>query len=74
MRVVERGLKILHEEGIEKFIKKASLYVFGKSVESYLGYIFIPFIVRKFRSSVRNIDDIYNALALCSLFKPLECQ
>jgi predicted O-methyltransferase YrrM len=38
------------------------LYVFGKSVESYLGYIFIPFIVRKFRSSVRNIDDIYNAL------------
>jgi hypothetical protein len=22
MRVVERGLKILHEEGIEKFIKK----------------------------------------------------
>ena len=69
MRVVNRGLKILHEEGIEKFIKKALSYVFRRSVESFLGYVLSPLIVRKFRSSVHNINNIYYALDFAFSFQ-----
>jgi cephalosporin hydroxylase len=65
MRAIERGLEILREEGIRALIKKASSYMLGnsmKSIESFLGYIFSPFIARKFRNFVRNIDNIYDAL------------
>jgi predicted O-methyltransferase YrrM len=69
MRVVNRGLKILREEGIEKFIKKASSYVFKRSVESFLGYVLSPLILRKFRRSVHNINNIYDALDFAFSFQ-----
>jgi cephalosporin hydroxylase len=65
MSVVRRGLKILREEGIRAFIKKGSSYVLRKS----LRYILSPFIAKKFRNSVRNIDDIYDTLDFAFSFQ-----
>jgi len=69
MRVIGRGLKILHEEGVEEFIRKASSYVLRRLVEGFLGYVFSPFIVRKFRSSVYNVIDVYSALDFAFSFQ-----
>jgi predicted O-methyltransferase YrrM len=69
MGVIERGLKILREEGVEVFIKKALLYIFRKSIESFLGYMFSPFIMGKFRNSAHNIDNIYDALNFAFSFR-----
>jgi cephalosporin hydroxylase len=60
--IVTRGLRTLHEEGIKTFTKKALSYLFRKSTERVLGYAFYPFIVRKFKSSIRNINDVYEAI------------
>jgi hypothetical protein len=60
LRVIGRGLKILH--GVEEFIRKTSSYVLRRFVESFLGYIFSPFIVKRFRDAVRGIDNVYDAL------------
>jgi predicted O-methyltransferase YrrM len=72
--VLARGLRILREEGVGAFIKKASLYVshvFGLFIESSLGYAFGPLIVKKFKDSVRNIDNIHDALDFAFSFQVL---
>jgi cephalosporin hydroxylase len=72
MRAVERGLEILREEGIGALIKKASSYMLRKSmksIESSLRYIFSPFIAKKFRNLIRNIDNIYDALDFAFSFQ-----
>jgi len=46
MSLFRRVFEVLREEGVRAFIKKALLYVFGKSI---IRYILSPFIVRKFR-------------------------
>jgi predicted O-methyltransferase YrrM len=65
MGIIGEGLKILREEGVEAFIKKASLYV----LRSLLGHILSPLIVKKFRDSIRNIDSIYDALDFAFSFQ-----
>jgi len=69
MEAIERGLKVLREEGARAFIKKASLYVLRKSIESFLGYVLVPFIVKRFGDSVRNIDSIYDSLDFAFSFQ-----
>jgi predicted O-methyltransferase YrrM len=72
MRAVERGLEILREEGIGALIKKASSYMLRKSmksIESSLRYIFSPFIARKFRNLIRNVDNIYDTLDFAFSFQ-----
>jgi cephalosporin hydroxylase len=65
MSFIREGLKILRKEGIRVFIKKASSY----ALENSLGQIFNPFIVKKFYSQSRNINDIYNALDFAFSFQ-----
>jgi len=43
--------------------------VLGKSIESFLGYVLVPFIVKRFRDSVRNIDSIYDTLDFAFSFQ-----
>jgi len=65
--VVKKGLKILREEGIGAFIKKSSSYIVSKNY--LLGYILSCFVVKKFRDSVRNIDNIYDAVDFAFSFQ-----
>jgi hypothetical protein len=72
MKAVERGLEILCKEGVRSFIKKISLYALGKfrkSIKNFLGYVFSPFIVKKFRDFDRNINDICDALNFAFSFQ-----
>jgi hypothetical protein len=63
MNIVEKGLRVLREEGVKVFIRKSSSYVFRKAINvSSLGYILVPLIVGKFRSSVCNVSDIHEAV------------
>jgi predicted O-methyltransferase YrrM len=74
MNIIIKGLEILREEGIEAFIKKASLYMhskFRESMHNYLGYIFRFFIAKQFESSVSNIDNVYDALDFAFSFQVL---
>jgi cephalosporin hydroxylase len=64
MKVVKRGLDVLREEGFGAFIKK-SINV----LRNFLEYIFSPFIIRKFRSSVHSIDNIYDVLNFAFSFQ-----
>ena len=66
MRAIERGIRILREEGIKVFIEKILLYSVEKG---FLGYVFAPLILKKFRNSVRNIDNIYDALDFAFSFQ-----
>jgi cephalosporin hydroxylase len=66
MNLFRRAFGVLREEGVRAFIKKVLLYVFGKSI---IRYILSPFIARKFRGAVRNIDNIYDALEFAFSFQ-----
>jgi len=65
MSIVRKGLKMLREEGVSAFIKKTSSYMLRNS----LRYILTPFIAKKFRNSVRSIDNIYDALDFAFSFQ-----
>jgi hypothetical protein len=67
---------MLGKEGIGAFIKKASLFVsvnsmkfIGYVFDNSLGYIFSPFIMNKFKNSVRDIDNIHNVLGVAFSFR-----
>ena|GEM_PF-4250574 len=45
------------------------MYVLGKSIESFLGYVFSPFIVKKFLNFFCNIDNIYDLLDFAFSFQ-----
>jgi cephalosporin hydroxylase len=70
MDVVKKGLKILREEGVKVFIEKSSSYLFRKSIDlSGLGYILVPFVVKKFKNSARGIESIHDALDFAFSFQ-----
>jgi len=76
MRVIKRGLEVLREEGVRALIKKASVRFMNFIKEpllycSSLGYLLAPLLAKRFRDSIRNIDDIYDALDLAFSFRPL---
>jgi predicted O-methyltransferase YrrM len=63
--LVAQGLKVLREEGVKAFIKKASSYVLSRAG----GYFLSPLIVRKFRRAVRNVNDFHEALDFAFSFQ-----
>jgi len=65
--VVKKELKILREEGIGAFIKRVRHNIVSKNY--LLGYILSCFVVKKFRDSVRNIDNIYDAVDFAFSFQ-----
>jgi len=69
MNIIREGLEVLREKGFIEFTKKASSYLFTKSTDSFLGHIFRPFILRKFKDSVCNIHDVHDALHFAFSFK-----
>jgi cephalosporin hydroxylase len=66
MNLFRRAFEVLRGEGVRAFIKKVLLYVFRKSI---IRYILSPFIARRFRGAVRNIDNIYDALNFAFSFQ-----
>jgi len=67
MGIIGEGLRILHEEGIRAFIRKALSYALSSS--SALGYIISPLIVKKFKEAIRDIDDVHDALNFAFSFQ-----
>jgi predicted O-methyltransferase YrrM len=66
MSLFRRAFEVLREEGVRAFIKKTLLYVLRKSI---IRYVLSPFIARRFRGAVRNIDNIYDALEFAFSFQ-----
>jgi len=72
MNIVEKGLRMLREEGVKAFVKKSSSYVFRKAIDvSGLGYVLAYLIVRKLRSSVCNVSGIHEAVDFTFSFNAL---
>jgi cephalosporin hydroxylase len=63
--VIGKGLKTLREEGVKALIQRASSYVLSCT----LGYVFSPLIVKKFRSAVRGVYNIHDALDFAFSFQ-----
>ena len=72
MNIVERGLRVLREEGVKVFVKESSLYVFRKLINvSGLEYVLTPLIVRRFRGLVCNVSGIHEAVDFAFSFNCL---
>jgi predicted O-methyltransferase YrrM len=63
--VIGKGLKTLREEGVKALIQRASSYMLSCT----LGYVFSPLIVKKFRSAVRGVYNIHDALDFAFSFQ-----
>jgi len=66
MGIIKEGLKILREEGLKPFIRRASLYMLSHTP---IVYIYSPLIVVKFRNVVSSIDSIHDALEFAFSFQ-----
>jgi predicted O-methyltransferase YrrM len=66
MGIIKEGLKILREEGLKSFIRRASLYMLSRTP---IVYIYSPFTVVKFRNVISSIDSIHDALDFAFSFQ-----
>jgi predicted O-methyltransferase YrrM len=64
MRVIKRVLEILRKEGLNVLLKK-SISV----LPNFYGIFFYPIIMRRFKSSIRNIDNISDAVKFAFQFE-----
>ncbi len=70
--IVERGIRVLREEGWRAFIRKTSSYLLKKAFDfSGLGYVLVPFIARKLRRLAEDISDVQRAVDFAFSFKCL---